>query len=114
MSDCLFCKIVAGEIPSNKVYEDDLILAFNDVAPQAPVHCLIVPKKHMASLDETTPEDAQLLAHIMLKVKDIAASLGCENGYRVVINTGEDGMQSVQHLHVHILGKRKMAWPPGR
>jgi len=113
MSDCLFCKIVEGEIPSNKVYEDDEILAFNDVAPQAPVHFLIVPKKHMASLDDTGEEDAALLAHIMLKIKDIAADLGLENGYRVVINTGEDGMQSVKHLHVHVLGKRRLLWPPG-
>ena len=113
MPDCLFCKIVAGEIPSNKVYEDDEILAFNDVAPQAPVHFLIVPKKHMASLDDTTDEDAALLAHIMLKIKDIAKDLGLENGYRVVINTGEDGMQSVKHLHVHVLGKRRLLWPPG-
>lgn len=113
MSDCLFCKIIAGEIPSNKVYEDDEILAFNDVAPQAPVHFLIVPKKHIASLDDTTDEDAALLAHIMLKIKDIAKDLGLENGYRVVINTGEDGMQSVKHLHVHVLGKRRLLWPPG-
>ena len=111
--DCLFCKIIAGEIPSNKVYEDDEILAFNDVAPQAPVHFLIVPKKHMASLDDTTDGDAALLAHIMLKIKDIAKDLGLENGYRVVINTGEDGMQSVKHLHVHVLGKRRLLWPPG-
>ena len=113
MSDCLFCKIVDGEIPSSKVYEDDEILAFNDVAPQAPVHFLIVPKKHMESLDDTTDEDAALLAHIMLKIKDIAKELGLENGYRVVINTGEDGMQSVKHLHVHVLGKRRLLWPPG-
>ena len=113
MSDCLFCKTVDGEIPSNKVYEDDEILAFNDVAPQAPVHFLIVPKKHMESLDDTTDEDAALLAHIMLKIKDIAKELGLENGYRVVINTGEDGMQSVKHLHVHVLGKRRLLWPPG-
>ncbi len=113
MSDCLFCKIVDGEIPSNKVYEDDEILAFHDVAPQAPVHFLIVPKKHMDSLDDTAEEDAALLAHIMLKIKDIAKDLGLENGYRVVINTGEDGMQSVKHLHVHVLGKRRLLWPPG-
>ena len=113
MSDCLFCKIVDGEIPSNKVYEDDEILAFHDVAPQAPVHFLIVPKKHMDSLDDARDEDAALLAHIMLKIKDIAKDLGLENGYRVVINTGEDGMQSVKHLHVHVLGKRRLLWPPG-
>ena len=77
------------------------------------MHFLIVPKKHMASLDDTTDEDAALLAHIMLKIKDIAKDLGLENGYRVVINTGEDGMQSVKHLHVHVLGKRRLLWPPG-
>ena len=113
MSDCLFCKIVSGEIPSQKLYEDDEILAFHDVAPQAPVHFLIVPKKHMDSLNDTSAEDAALLAHIVLKIKEIARDAGLENGYRVVINTGEDGMQSVQHLHVHVLGKRKMMWPPG-
>ena len=113
MSDCLFCKIVEGEIPSNKVYEDDEILAFYDVDPQAPVHFLIVPKKHIVSLDETSEEDAALMAHIMLKIKEIAKLAGLDNGYRVVINTGEDGMQAVQHLHVHVMGKRRMLWPPG-
>ena len=113
MSDCLFCKIVDGEIPSNKVYEDDKIMAFHDVDPQAPVHVLIIPKKHIASLDAVTEEDGDLLAYIMLKVKDIAADLGLENGYRLVNNCGEDGLQTVQHLHFHLLGKRKMSWPPG-
>lgn len=113
MSDCLFCKIASGEIPSNKAYEDDKILAFYDLDPQAPVHVLVIPKKHMDSLDDTKPEDAELLSHIMLKIKEIAKSLGLENGYRVVINTGDDGGQTVKHLHVHILGKRKMTWPPG-
>ena len=113
MSDCLFCKIIDGEIPSTKAYEDDRILAFHDVDPQAPVHVLIVPKKHIASLDDLTSEDESLVAYIMLKIKDIAADLGLENGYRVVINCGEDGQQTVKHLHFHVLGKRKMAWPPG-
>ena len=113
MSDCLFCKIVDGEIPSNKVYEDDKILVFHDVDPQAPVHVLIIPKKHIASLDAVTEEDGDLLAYIMLKVKDIAADLGLENGYRLVNNCGEDGLQTVQHLHFHLLGKRKLSWPPG-
>lgn len=113
MSDCLFCKIAEGEIPSNKAYEDDKILAFHDLDPQAPVHVLIIPKKHIASLDELKEEDKDLVGYIMLKIKDIAAELGIENGYRVVINCGEDGQQTVQHLHVHILGKRKMTWPPG-
>ena len=113
MSDCLFCKIRDGEIPSNKVYEDDKVLCFPDVDPQAPVHCLLIPKKHIASIDDVADEDADILAYMMLKIKDIAAQLGLENGYRVVINCGEDGLQTVQHLHLHILGKRKLTWPPG-
>lgn len=113
MKDCIFCKIVSGEIPSSGVYEDDKIKAFSDTAPQAPVHCLIVPKKHIASLDECAPEDLELMGHMMLKIKEIAQQLGLENGYRVVINTGADGMQTVKHLHIHLLGKRKMLWPPG-
>ena len=113
MSDCIFCKIASGEIPANKVYEDDKILAFNDLDPQAPVHVLVIPKKHIASLDEATAEDGELLAYIMLKIKDIAKSLELENGYRVVLNTGEDGGQTVKHMHFHLLGKRSMIWPPG-
>ena len=113
MSDCIFCKIAKGDIPSNKVYEDDQILAFRDLDPQAPVHVLVIPKKHLDSLNAATEEDAALLSHILLKVKDIAASEGLENGYRTVINTGDDGGQTVKHLHVHILGKRSMKWPPG-
>ncbi|MBQ9890328.1 MAG: tRNA (N(6)-L-threonylcarbamoyladenosine(37)-C(2))-methylthiotransferase MtaB [Firmicutes bacterium] len=113
MSDCIFCKIANGDIPSNKAYEDDQILAFHDLDPQAPVHVLIIPKKHLDSLSAAGEEDAKLLSHIMLKIRDIAADLGLENGYRVVINTGEDGGQTVKHLHVHLLGKRSMKWPPG-
>ena len=113
MDDCLFCKIISGEIPSTKLYEDDLIYAFADIDPQAPVHFLVVPKKHIASLDEAQPEDAELLAHILLKIKDIAKEQGITNGYRVALNIGEDGGQAVQHMHFHVLGKRKMSWPPG-
>ncbi|MCR4600237.1 MAG: histidine triad nucleotide-binding protein [Clostridia bacterium] len=113
MSDCIFCKIADKEIPSTTVYEDDKILVFRDASPQAPEHVLMIPKKHIDSLDEAKPEDSELFSHMVLKVKDIAAELGLENGYRVVINTGEDGQQSVKHLHFHILGKRKMTWPPG-
>ena len=113
MSDCIFCKIAAGDIPSNKVFEDDSILAFRDLDPQAPLHVLVIPKKHLDSLNTAAEEDAALLSHILLKVKDIAAQEGLENGYRTVINTGEDGGQTVKHLHVHILGKRSMKWPPG-
>lgn len=113
MSDCLFCRIAEGEIPSNKAYEDDRILAFHDLEPQAPVHVLVIPKKHISSLDDVTEDDSEILGYILTKIKDIAASLGIDNGYRVVINCGEDGQQTVRHLHVHILGKRKMTWPPG-
>ena len=111
--DCIFCKIANGEIPTETVYEDDLIRSFYDAAPQAPVHVLIVPKKHVGSLDEATEEDHALLGHMLLKASEIAKSLGLENGYRVVINTGEDGGQTVHHLHIHLLGKRYMEWPPG-
>ena len=113
MEDCIFCKIANHIIESNYAYEDEFITAFYDMEPQAPVHVLIVPKKHIGSLDETTEDDAQLLAHIMLSIKTIAQKEGLENGYRVVINTGEDGGQSVHHLHFHLLGKRSMNWPPG-
>ena len=113
MSDCLFCKIVEGEIPSTKVYEDDMILALRDLEPQAPEHVLVIPKKHIASLDDVTEEDQEILGYLMCKIKDIAADLGIENGYRVVNNCGEDGLQTVKHIHFHLLGKRKMTWPPG-
>jgi histidine triad (HIT) family protein len=114
MEDCLFCKIIAGEIPSAKVYEDELIYAFKDVAPAAPVHVLVVPKRHIASLDELTEsdEDRELTGHLIAKIHEIAAGLGLKNGYRTVVNTGEDGQQTVQHLHFHIIGGRKMTWPP--
>lgn len=113
MSDCIFCKIAGGEIPSKSVYEDDKILAFHDLDPQAPVHVLIIPKKHIASLDELGPEDLELAGHMLTKVREIAASLKLENGYRLVINTGKDGLQTVPHLHLHVLGKRSLTWPPG-
>ena len=113
MADCIFCKIASHEIPSNFVYEDDEIVCFHDLEPQAPVHVLVVPKKHIASLDDVTEEDQTLMGHIMIRIHEIAGKLGLENGYRVVINTGEDAFQTVKHLHFHILGKRKMTWPPG-
>lgn len=113
MEDCIFCKLANGEIPTEMVYEDDRIACFRDAQPQAPVHVLIVPKEHIASLDDLTEKDADLMGYMMLKIKDIAASEGLENGYRAVINCGEDGQQTVKHLHIHLLGKRKMIWPPG-
>lgn len=113
MSDCIFCGIAAHEIPSDIVYEDDQIMCYRDLEPQAPVHVLVIPKKHIASLNDAQEEDQELLGYILLKIKEIAKMLDLDNGYRVVINTGEDAFQTVKHLHFHILGKRKLTWPPG-
>ena len=113
MADCLFCRIIEGEIPSSKVYEDKDMYAFRDIEPQAPAHVLIVPKKHISSLEDCSEEDAEILGRIMVKVKDIAAMAGITNGYRLVSNCGEDGFQTVEHLHFHLLGGRPMLWPPG-
>ncbi len=106
--DCLFCKIIAGEIPSRKVYEDDLVYAFHDISPMAPVHILIVPKQHMASMDEVTAENASYVAAIFTAIPRIAAEAGLTNGYRVISNCGEDACQSVRHLHFHLLGGKKL------
>jgi histidine triad (HIT) family protein len=107
--DCLFCSIIKGDIPSNKVYEDDDCYAFLDIAPQAPVHCLVVPKEHIASADAITEESALIVAKIFAVIPSIAKALGLKNGYRVITNVGEDGCQSVKHLHFHILGGKKLA-----
>lgn len=106
--DCLFCKIAAGEIPSAKVYEDDVCLAFRDIAPQAPVHILIVPKAHIPSADAVTSETSQTVAHIFEVIPEVAKAAGLSNGYRVITNVGEDGCQSVKHLHFHLLGGKKL------
>ena len=111
--DCIFCKIANGTIPSTKVYEDELILAFRDLDPQAPTHVLIIPKEHIASADEITEENAVVVAHIFTVAKTIAAQEGLTNGYRIVNNCGEDGGQTEKHLHFHLLGGRSMKWPPG-
>ena len=113
MEDCLFCKIVAGTIPSNKIYEDDSCYAFYDIDPQAPVHFLVVPKQHIKSADDLTKENAAVVSHIFLVIQKIAKELGLKDGYRIVNNCGKDGGQSVSHLHFHVLGKRLLAWPPG-
>ena len=110
---CLFCKIVAGEIPSKKVFEDDLTYAFRDINPQAPTHVLVVPRKHIASLAETDAADQELIGYLHLVAARIAGREGLSNGFRTVINTGADGGQTVDHLHVHLLGGRAMGWPPG-
>jgi histidine triad (HIT) family protein len=112
-SETLFTKIIRREIPADIVYEDDLALAFRDINPQAPVHILVIPKHPIPKLADAQPEDQSLLGHLLLTVKIIAAQEGLDNGYRVVINTGNDGGQTVYHLHLHILGGRAMKWPPG-
>ena len=112
--DCLFCKIVAGDIPSAKVYEDDKVYAFRDIEPQAPVHILIIPKEHIASANELTEENASIVGHIFAVAAKIAKDEGiAEGGYRIVNNCGEDGGQTVKHLHFHMLGGRSLQWPPG-
>ena len=106
--DCIFCKIVAGEIPSNKVYEDDKVLAFRDIAPMAPTHILVIPKDHIPSVDSVNAENADVVAHIFTVIPRIAEAEGLTGGYRVVSNCGDDAGQTVKHLHFHILGGRKL------
>lgn len=108
MSDCVFCKIIDGAIPSKKAYEDDKIIAIYDLEPQAPVHILIIPKEHICCADAINEENSQIIAHIFSKIPQIAKSLNLENGYRIVNNCKEDGCQSVKHIHFHILGGKKL------
>ena len=108
MSDCLFCKIVAGDIPSTKVYEDELVLAFRDIAPQAPSHILVIPKMHIASVAEINAENSDVVSHIFEVIAKIAKEEGLSGGYRVVSNCGDDAGQTVHHLHFHILGGKKL------
>ena len=112
-SDTIFGKIIRREIPAAIVYEDDLCLAFKDVNPQAPVHVLIIPKQPLPQLAAATSEDQMLLGHLLLTAKDLAVTLGLDKGYRLVINNGENGGQTVYHLHLQLLGDRALAWPPG-
>ena len=112
MSDCLFCKIVKGEIPSNKVYEDDACLAFYDIEPQAPVHFLVIPKTHIGSCGEITPENSAVVSHIFEVISKVTRDLGITD-FRVVSNCGVQAGQSVPHLHFHVLAGRDMTWPPG-
>lgn len=107
--DCLFCKIIAGDIPSQKVYEDELVYAFRDIAPQAPSHILVIPKKHIASMAEITGENSNLVSHIFEVIPQIAQAEGLANGYRVVSNCGPDAGQTVFHLHFHILGGKELS-----
>ncbi len=109
MADCLFCKIIAGEIPSRKAYEDDTVLAFYDIAPMAPVHILVIPKTHIASAAEVTPENSAVIAHIFEVIAALAKELELGDGFRVISNCGENGCQSVGHLHFHVLGGKKLS-----
>ena len=111
--DCIFCKIASGEIPTNKIYEDEKVIAFYDLAPQAPVHFLVIPKAHIKCADEINEANSEVIAHIFEVISKIAKELKLENGYRIVNNCGEDGGQTVGHLHFHVLGGRLLAWPPG-
>ncbi len=114
LNDCLFCKIVNGIIPSTKVYEDDLVLAFDDISPVAPVHVLIIPKKHIATLNDVCDEDKELMGHMLVVAKNIAKEKGVDvSGYRTVFNVNGDGGQVVFHVHLHLLGGKAFSWPPG-
>jgi len=113
MTDCLFCRIVRGELPTRKIYEDDRALAFNDINPQAPMHVLIISKKHIVGLKEATSEDAELIGYCHLLAAKIARDRGMEEGYRTVYNVGPKAGQSVFHLHLHLIGGRNLNWPPG-
>lgn len=112
--ECLFCKIAAGEIPAQRLYEDDLAIAFQDVNPQAPVHFLVIPRKHIATLDDLDEQaDKSLAGHLLLVAQRLARQLGCDKGFRVVINSDALAGQTVFHLHLHVLGQRPLYWPPG-
>jgi histidine triad (HIT) family protein len=113
LNDCLFCKIARKEIPADIVYEDDDVLAFRDIRPQAPVHVLVIPKRHIASLADLTQEDKDVMGHVTLVASRLARDLGVSEGYRVVINCGKDAGQTVFHIHMHLLGGRSLGWPPG-
>ena len=114
MDNCLFCKIINGEITATKIYENEHIIAFNDINPKAPVHILVIPKKHIRSINELNSSDINLAGEIILAAKKIAKDQGVDSkGFRVVFNTNDDGGQTVYHIHMHIMGGRQMQWPPG-
>lgn len=112
-SSCLFCRIAAGEIPADLVFESDDVLAFRDIQPRAPTHILLIPREHVASLDELEDRHAELMGHLFLAARDVARAEGLDDGWRTVVNVGVDGGQTVFHLHVHLLGGRALGWPPG-
>ncbi len=111
---CLFCKISLGEIPSTILFEDEHVIAFRDIHPQAPIHCLVIPRRHIATINDLQPQDTELVGHMIQVGKNVARQEGLsENGYRLVFNVNEHGGQEVYHIHLHLLGGRKMHWPPG-
>lgn len=111
--DCIFCKIIAGEIPSNKLYEDEKVYAFYDIAPEAPVHFLVIPKEHIKCASDINDSNSDIIAHIFTVISKLAKELSLDGGYRIVNNCGQNGGQTVEHLHFHVLGGRLLAWPPG-
>jgi len=113
MSGCIFCDVAEGRIPVKLVHEDHLTIAFHDISPKAPTHVLVIPREHVTDLDAAKPEQELLLGHLLLVAKEVAGKEGLGKGYRVVLNRGEDGGQTVDHLHLHVMGGRPMKWPPG-
>lgn len=112
--DCIFCKIAEGKIPSKKLYEDEKVIAFHDISPEAPIHFLVIPKKHIKSVNEVNEENANIISHIFLVINKLVKELNiAETGYRIVNNCGKDGGQTVDHMHFHVLGQRELKWPPG-
>lgn len=112
--DCIFCKIVKGDIPSNKIYEDDKVLAFHDISPEAPIHFLVIPKEHIKSANDINENNSHIISHIFLVINKLVRELNiAETGYRIVNNCGKDGGQTVDHIHFHVLGQRDLKWPPG-
>lgn len=112
--DCIFCEIINGNIPSNKIYEDDKVLAFHDKSKEAPVHFLVIPKEHISSINEINKENSDIISHIFLIINKLVKELSiCETGYRIINNCGKDGGQTVNHIHFHVMGQRELKWPPG-
>ena len=112
--DCIFCKIINGDIPSNKIYEDDKVLAFHDISKAAPIHFLVIPKEHISSINEINEGNNEIIAHIFVVINKLVKELNIhETGYRITSNCGKDGGQTVNHIHFHIMGQRELKWPPG-
>jgi len=114
LMDCIFCKIINGDIPSNKIYEDDKVLAFHDISKAAPIHFLVIPKEHISSMNEINEGNSEIIAHIFVVINKLVKELNIhETGYRIINNCGKDGGQTVNHIHFHIMGQRELKWPPG-